>query len=238
MFYQNSNDLVKHASVSSGHVQNSHATRDVLFKQSSTSPAANIGGTHENNPTQYMPAADDSLSIGAKFQNMIQSLIDTVSMKEGLSGDQTQYVNDMVDDTRKYSDQEIAYNQKLVKSMDFLDQKNPTNPRVTWAEVSDSAGNTKYGYITKDGIFQILHAPGTPSDNWLQTDKMKTNTSVLGCPRPETMKKMKIAGTWDSIKPYDMVYSESDAGRKNPLFMLVNPNVRNPMSSHDRKGLF
>ena len=244
MFYQNSNDLVKHASVSSGHVQNSHATRDVLLKQSSpsasasTSPAANIGGTHENNPTQSMPAADNSLSIGAKFQNMIQSLIDTVSMKEGLSGDQTQYVNDMVDDTRKYSDQEIAYNQKLVKSMDFLDQKNPTNPRVTWAEVSDSAGNTKYGYITKDGIFQIWHAPGTPSDNWLQNDKMKTNTSVIGCPRPETMKKMKIAGTWDSIKPYDMVYSESDAGRKNPLFMLVNPNVRNPMSSHERKGRF
>jgi hypothetical protein len=246
MFYQNSNDLVKHASVSSGHVQNSHATRDVLLKQSSSqspSPAANIGGTYENNPTQSthsMPAVDDSLSIGAKFQNMIQSLIDTVSMKEGLAEneDQTQYVNDMVDDTRKYSDQEIAYNQKLIKSMNFLDQKNPTNPRVTWAEVSDSAGNTKYGYITKDGIFQIWHAPGTPSDNWLQTDKMKTNTSVLGCPRPETMKKMKIAGTWDSIKAYDMVYSESDAGRKNPLFMLVNPNVRNPLNSHDRKGMF
>jgi hypothetical protein len=242
MFYQNSNDLVKHASVSSGHVQNSNVTRDVLLKQSSpstsTSPAANIGGTHENNPTQSMPAADNSLSIGAKFQNMIQSLIDTVSMKEGLSGDQTQYVNDMADEARKYSAQEIAYNQKLVKSMDFLDQKNPTNPRVTWAEVSDSAGNTKYGYITKDGIFQIWHAPGTPSNNWLQTDKMKTNTSVIGCPRPETMKKMKIAGTWDSIKPYDMVYSESDAGRKNPLFMLVNPNVRNPMSSHERKGRF
>ena len=248
MFYQNSNDLVKHASVSSGHVQNSHATRDVLLKQSSPSPspspspATNIGGTRENNPMQSMPAAaaavDDSLSIGAKFQNMIQSLIDTVSLKEGLPDDQTQYVNDMADDTRKYSAQEIAYNQKLIKSMDFLDQKNPTNPRVTWAEVSDSAGNTKYGYITKDGIFQIWDAPGTPSDNWLQTDKMKTNTSVVGCPRPETMKKMKIAGTWDSIKAYDMVYSESDAGRKNPLFMLVNPNVRDPMNSHDRKGLF
>lgn len=241
MFYQNSNDLVKHASVSSGHVQNSHATRDVLLKQSS--PAANVGGTYENNPIQSTPLqqsmpADDSLSIGSKFQNIIQSLIDTVSMKEGLSGDQTQYVNDMVDDTRKYSEQEISYNHKLVKSMDFLDQKNPTNPRVTWAEVSDSAGNTKYGYITKDGIFQIWNAPGTPSDNWIQTDKMKTNTSVLGCPRPETMKKMKIAGTWDSIKPYDMVYSESDAGRKNPLFMLVNPNVRDPRNSHNRKGLF
>ena len=165
MFYQNSNDLVKHASVSSGHVQNSHATRDVLLKQPSpspspsaspsasalASPAANIGGTHENNPTQSMPAADNSLSIGAKFQNMIQSLVDTVSMKEGLSGDQTQYVNDMVDDTRKYSDQEIAYNQKLVKSMDFLDQKNPTNPRVSWAEVSDSAGSTRivsFKYVT------------------------------------------------------------------------------------------
>jgi hypothetical protein len=242
MFYQNSNDLVKHASISSGHVQNSNATRDVLLKQSSPSPAAvNIGSTYDNNPaqsTQSMPTADDSLSIGAKFQNMIQSLIDTVSMKEGLTGDQTQYVNDVVDDSKKYSAQEIAYNQKLVKSMDFLDQKNPVNPRITWAEVSDSAGNTKYGYITKDGIFQIWNAPGTPSDNWLQTDKMKTNTSVIGCPKPETMKKMKIAGTWDSIKAYDMVYSESDGGRKNPLFMLVNPNVRDPRNSHDRKGLF
>lgn len=174
---------------------------------------------------------------------MVQSIIDTVSMKEGLTGtdnngDQTQYVNDVADDTKKYSAQEIAYNQKLVKSMEFLDQKNPTNPRITWAEVSDSAGNTKYGYITKDGIFQIWNAPGTPSDNWLQTDKMKTNTSVIGCPRPETMKKMKIAGTWDSIKAYDMVYSESDGGRKNPLFMLINPNVRDPRISHDRKGLF
>ena len=255
MFYQNSNDLVKHASVLSGHVQNSHATRDVLLKQSSPSPspspspaAVNIGSTYDNNPAQSTQSTqstqsmstDNSLSIGAKFQNMIQSLIDTVSLKEGLTenGDQTQYVNDMADDARKYSAQEIAYNQKLIKTMDFLDQKNPTNPRVTWAEVSDSAGNTKYGYITKDGIFQIWHAPRTPSNNWLQTDKMKTNTSVIGCPRPETMKKMKIAGTWDSIKHYDMVYSESDAGRKNPLFMLVNPNVRDPMNSHDRKGLF
>jgi len=249
MFYQNSNDLVKHASVSSGHVQNSHATRDVLLKQSSPSPAANIGGHGSINNDNYSTqssrptAVDDSLSIGAKFQNMVQSIIDTVSMKEGLTGtdnngDQTQYVNDVADDTKKYSAQEIAYNQKLVKSMDFLDQKNPTNPRVTWAEVSDSAGNTKYGYITKDGIFQIWNAPGTPSDNWLQTDKMKTNTSVIGCPRPETMKKMKIAGTWDSIKAYDMVYSESDPGRKNPLFMLVNPNVRDTRNSHDRKGLF
>lgn len=249
MFYQNSNDLVKHASVSSGHVQNSNVTRDILLKQSSSPGGGGGGGGGTNNDndnysTQTRPAAsDDSLSIGAKFQNMIQSLIDTVSMKEGLTetdnnGDQTQYVNDIADDSKKYSAQEISYNQKLIKSMDFLDQKNPTNPRVTWAEVSDSAGNTKYGYITKDGIFQIWHAPGTPSDNWLQTDKMKTNTSVLGCPRPETMKKMKIAGTWDSIKPYDMVYSESDAGRKNPLFMLVNPNVRNPINSHNRKGLF
>jgi hypothetical protein len=249
MFYQNSNDLVKHASVSSGHVQNSHATRDVLLKQSSPSPAANIGGHGSINNDNYSTqssrptAVDDSLSIGAKFQNMVQSIIDTVSMKEGLTGtdnngDQTQYVNDVADDSKKYSAQEIAYNQKLVKSMDFLDQKNPTNPRVTWAEVSDSAGNTKYGYITKDGIFQIWNAPGTPSDNWIQTDKMKTNTSVIGCPRPETMKKMKIAGTWDSIKAYDMVYSESDPGRKNPLFMLVNPNVRDPRNSNDRKGLF
>jgi hypothetical protein len=251
MFYQNSNDLVKHASVSSGHVQNSNVTRDILLKQSSSPGGGGGGGGGTNNDndndnysTQTRPAAsDDSLSIGAKFQNMIQSLIDTVSMKEGLTetnnnGDQTQYVNDIADDSKKYSAQEIAYNQKLVKSMDFLDQKNPVNPRITWAEVSDSAGNTKYGYITKDGIFQIWNAPGTPSDNWLQTDKMKTNTSVIGCPRPETMKKMKIAGTWDSIKAYDMVYSESDGGRKNPLFMLINPNVRDPRNSHDRKGLF
>lgn len=242
MFYQNSNDLVKHASVSSGHVQNSNATREVLLKQPFSSPIE-IGGANDIRTSSTSSTPNDSLTIGSKFQNMVKGLIDTVSMKEGLTetdkgGDQTQYVNDIADDSRKYSEQEISYNQKLIKTMDFLDQKNPTNPRVTWAEVSDSDGNTKYGYITKDGIFQIWHAPGRQSDNWIQSDKMKSNTSVIGCPRPETMKKMKIAGTWDSIKPYDMVYSESDSGRKNPLFMLVNPNVRDPRNSHDRKGLF
>jgi hypothetical protein len=249
MFYQNSNDLVKNASVSSGHVQNSNATREVLLKQPTMSSSTNVGTTNVGTTNVLYNKGDNrtepnpSLSIGTTFQNMVHGFIEAILPNEGfevqISGIKTEdLVNDIASDAKKFSEQEIAYNNKLVKTMDFIDNKNPSNPRITWVEVTDSAGSIKYGYITKDGIFQIWNSPNSPLDNWVQTDKMKQNTSVIGCPRPETMSKIKIAGTWDSIKPYDMVYSASDTGRKNPVFMLVNPNIRDPKNSHNRKGVF
>ena len=249
MFYQNSNDLVKNASVSSGHVQNSNATREVLLKQPTMSSSTNVGTTNVGTTNVVYNKGDNhtepnpSLSIGTTFQNMVHGFIEAILPNEGFevqtSGIKTEdLVKDIASDAKKFSEQEIAYNNKLVKTMDFIDNKNPSNPRITWVEVTDSAGSIKYGYITKDGIFQIWNSPNSPVDNWVQTDKMKQNTSVIGCPRPETMSKIKIAGTWDSIKPYDMVYSASDTGRKNPVFMLVNANIRDPKTSHNRKGVF
>ena len=233
MFYQNSNDLVKNASVSSGHVQNSNDTRGMLIRNT-TIP--DFGNNPVSN-NRHNPTTESSLSIGAKFQNMIQGLIDTVSLKEGIDTTTGSSIvaasgipdaNAIVKNTKELSDQvtiqDIAHIKKKDKTMEFILEKDPTNPRITWAEVSDSTGNTKYGYITKDGIFQIWHAPGGQSKNWIKT----TNTNTLKCPGPEKIAQIKIAGTWNSIKPYDMVYSASDSNRQNPLFILANPAVRGP----------
>lgn len=245
MFYQNSNDLVKKASATSGHVQNSNDTRGTLIKNT---PIPNIGNNTVSNDTHNPTTTETSLGIGAKFQNMIQGLMDSVSLKEGIDAPTGagSAATDIIKNTQNLAQestaQDLAHIKTKENTMKFIEQKSPINPRITWAEVTDSTGNTKYGYITKDGIFQIWHSSASsatnPTDSWLKTNKMTSNTSVLGCPKPEIVKKHKIAGTWDNIKPYDMVYSESDSGRKNPLFMLVNPVVRDPRNSFKGKGLF
>ncbi len=51
MFYQNSNDLVKNASVSSGHVQNSNDTRGMLIRNT-TIP--DFGNNNVSNNTHTM----------------------------------------------------------------------------------------------------------------------------------------------------------------------------------------
>ena len=245
MFYQNSNDLVKKASATSGHVQNSNDTRGMLIKNTSI---PDIGNNTVSNDTHNPTTTETSLGIGAKFQNMIQGLMDSVSLKEGIDAPTGagSAATDIIKNTQNLAQestaQDLAHIKTKENTMKFIEQKSPINPRITWAEVTDSTGNTKYGYITKDGIFQIWHSSASsatnPTDSWLKTNKMTSNTSVLGCPKPEIVKKHKIAGTWDNIKPYDMVYSESDSGRKNPLFMLVNPVVRDPRNSFKGKGLF
>ena len=75
MFYQNSNDLVKKASNTSGHIQNSSGTRDILIKQlnanaNSAGNGADTGGGGGGGGGADV-GADTSLSIGSKFQNMI-----------------------------------------------------------------------------------------------------------------------------------------------------------------------
>jgi hypothetical protein len=249
MFYQNSNDLVKKASATSGHVQNSNDTRGTLIKNT---PIPDIGNNTVSNDTHNPTTTETSLGIGAKFQNMIQGLMDSVSLKEGNTPNGGAGIvggsaaTDIIKNTQNLADESTAQDLAHIKTKDntmkFIEQKSPINPRITWAEVTDSTGNTKYGYITKDGIFQIWHSSASsdtnPTDSWLKTNKMTSNTSVLGCPKPEIVKKHTIAGTWDNIKPYDMVYSKSDSKRKDPLFMLVNPVVRDPKNSFKGKGLF
>ena len=256
MFHQNSNDLVKNASVRSGHIQNSSGTREVLMKQVSVNASDDGTVTGAGTGAGTGTAAGASLSIGAKFQNMIQNLIDTVSLKEGLTGagagpanpssgpggnnaDQSQFMRDKVVENDKYTQQEKDHIDRVKNIMKLIDRGND-NSRQKWVEVTDSAGVTKYGYITKDGIFQIWNAPASPpTTEWFQTDKIKQNAGVLGCPAAAgSIQKHKIAGTWATIKPFDMVYADHDSGRKNPLFLLVNDAVRDPKNSVNGMGLF
>jgi hypothetical protein len=192
--------------------------------------------------------ANASLSIGARFQNMIQGLIDGVSLKEGIDGSAAVAVAgggggadiDRINkQTAEHTQQQKDHIERSANIMKLIDEGDK-NSRQKWVEVTDSAGVTKYGYITKDGIFQIWNAPASPpTTNWLQTDKMAQNAAVLGCPAATgSIQKHKIAGTWATIKPFDMVYAEHDSGRKNPLFLLVNDAVRDPKNSVNGTGLF
>ena len=260
MFYQNSNDLVKHASAKSGHVQNSKETREFI-----TASQSNVLKDNNNKRVSFdddntRSSQNPSLSIGVQFQNMIQNLFSS-SLLEGLTGDgktavpvssssgggsgrnndQTDYLNSMAADNDKYTQQELDHIGKVKGIINLID-KNDKSTRNQWVEVSDAAGITKYGYITNDGVFQIWHAPTSPSanpPNWLQTDTIKQNIGVIGCPAlSSTTQKIKIAGTWDKIRPYELIYADTDSSRLNPLFMLINDSVRDAKNSVGRRGIF
>ena len=261
MFHQNSNDLVKNASLKSGHVQNSKETRQLLSSQvlipNNDTPRIGVADTD----TGSTEAVGGSLSMGTQFQNMIQGLIGSFSIKEGLVGgggaatpaspstgiggdgktDQSNFIKSQAAEDKKYTEQELNHIKKVDGIMKLID-RDDKNRRQNWVEVTDAAGVTKYGYITKDGVFQIWHVPSSPSanpPNWLETDKMKQNTGLIGCPaHTSSTQKIKIAGKWDDIKPYDMVYSDTDTSRMNPLFMMINDTVRDPRNSLGGKGLF
>ena len=259
MFYQNSNDLVKNASLKSGHVQNSKETRQLLASELLISNNDNIGAGVVD--TRSNEGSGASLSMGTQFQNMIQGLIGSFSMKEGLVGgaraatpaspstgiggdgetDQTNFIKSQAAEDKKYTEQELNHIKKVDGIMKLID-RDDKNRRQNWVEVTDAVGVTKYGYITKDGVFQIWHVPSSPSanpPNWLETDKMKQNTGVIGCPAPaSSTQKIKIAGKWDDIKPYDMVYADTDSARTNPLFIIINDAVRDPRNTPGGRGLF
>jgi len=260
MFHQNSNDLVKNASLKSGHLQHSKETQQLLASQQVMNPPNDDGGTGAGAGADG--GAGASLSIGAQFQNMIQGLVGEVfSIKEGLVGSrgastpadpstgiggdgktsQANFINSQAAEDKKYTEQELSHIKK-VDGIIKLIERDDKNRRQNWVEVTDAAGITKYGYITKDGVFQIWHVPASPSSNpanWLQTDKMKQNTGVIGCPAPSgTTQKIKIAGKWDDIKPYDLVYADTDSARTNPLFMVINDSVRDPRNTPGGRGIF
>ena len=265
MFYQNSNDLVKNASLKSGNVQHSRETQQLLASQQVMNPP-NDGGAGAGAEVESRTGADGgagaSLSIGAQFQNMIQELVSALSMKEGLVGGggaatpadpstgngsnsqtgQANFINNQAAEDKKYTKQELNHINKTKGILDLI-EKDDKNTRQNWVEVTDAVGVTKYGYITKDGVFQIWHSPSSPSANpanWLQTDKIKQNaTAVIGCPAStSSIQKIKIAGKWDDIKPYDQVYSDTDKSRTNPVFMMINNGVRDPRNTVGGKGLF
>jgi len=252
MFHQNSNDLVKNASLKSGHVQNSKETRQQIIMSRDISDDGVVDDGRGGNNTSL-----PSLSIGTQFQQMVQGLMNTFSIKDGFVGgaspaspssgiggdgktNQADFINSQAAEDKKYTEQELNHIKKVDGIMKLID-RDDKNRRQNWVEVTDAAGVTKYGYITKDGVFQIWHVPASPSANpvsWLQTDKMKQNTGVIGCPAPASTQKIKIAGKWDDIKPYDLIYADTDSSRMNPLFMMINDVVRDPKNSLGGKGIF
>jgi hypothetical protein len=258
MFYQNSNDLVKQTSVKSGHLQNSKETQDLLNSQSIFKDNDNYHKEADENRDRN----NSSLNIGVQFQQMIQGLMNGFSTKEGMNGagagnaipanpstgiggngkiNQSEFIKSQAEEDKKYTQQELNHIKK-VNDIVKLIEKDDKNRRQNWVEVTDTTGVTKYGYITKDGVFQIWHVPASPSANpanWLQTDKMKQNSGVIGCPASTgSIQKIKISEKWDNIKPFDLVYADTDSGRKNPLFMLINDSVRDPKNTVSGKGLF
>jgi hypothetical protein len=271
MFYQNSNDLVKNASSKSGHVQNSSETRRVLMNQVTSINDEVLNSSNNNNNE------GTSLSIGTIFQNMVQTMINNVSLSEGMTSagtlnnnekgegggtfNQSQGLKSQVDQEKKYTKQEIDHIERTNSIVKLIDAGNDnfqtinnngslkegmtsgsTSIRKSWAEVTDSEGITKYGYITRDGVFQIWHFPSSTSynpNNWLETDKMSQNVSVIGCPsKSKTVQKITISGKWDDLKPYEMAYSSNDAEKANPLFMVINTGVRDEKNTPNRSGLF
>lgn len=248
MFYQNSNDLVKMASGKSGHVQNSHETRGILLDHALL----------RDPDVDKNQSGSQTLSIGTVFQNMVESIIEKVSITEGMqeSGEMKKNENGeggggsynksnaletQAEQEKNYKKQEINHINRMNSIVDFIDLDD-RNRRQRWTEVIDGNGVSKYGYITKDGIFQIwLHPSSTANNpnNWLETEKMKQNAGLIGCPATSsTVQKINIAGTWEELKPYDMAYEHTDSSKKNPLFMVINTGVRDPKNTPNRDGLY
>jgi hypothetical protein len=265
MFYQNSNDLVKHASAKSGHVQNSKETSRLLITE--TQPRhikdADTPVNFDDNNSMSSPQ-HSSLSIGAQFQNMIQGLF-SMPIKEGLEGaggggggggggvapanpssggisgtNQVAYVNNLAAQHNQYTRETIDHDTKVGNIISLTENSNQ-NQRNIWVEVTDSTGITKYGYITRNGVFQIWHVPTSPSSNppnWLETSTVKQNMGVIGCPAQSgSIQKIKIAGTWEKIKPYESIYDVDDTAKSKP-FIIINDAVRDPKNSVQGKGLF
>lgn len=254
MFYQNSNDLVKQASVNSGHVQNSYATQQQIINQGQNVDANNANGMPNNNEGRTGATGSASLTIGAQFQNVMNTIIGSFSSIEGFSapatpgsgpvgsgGNQGQVLDDLVKQNEAYVEQEQKHRNK-VNAVITLVNADSNNSRGSWTQVTDKAGVSKYGYLTKDRIFQIWLAPSDPNNNpqnWFETSPVKQNGGVLGCPvTGGNLTKYQIDTTWDEIKPFNMVYAKGDTSSKTPLFMLTNEGVRDVKRSPGSSGLF
>jgi hypothetical protein len=257
MFYQNSNDLVKQASVNSGHIQNSYATQQQLINKGQNVDANN--GVVSTATATGTDTATGTLSIGSTFQNVMNNLIGSVtSTMEGLSNDTsasgsasgsasqpvsgstTQILNTLVQQDAAYIEQQEKYRKKISEVNNLITTND--NSRKRWLHVIDIEGVSKYGYMTNDRIFQIWLAPAAPTNNpqnWFETSPIKQNGGVLGCPvTGGSLTKYEIGVKWSDIKPFDMVYGKNDTSRNTPLFMLTNVGVRDVQRTVGSSGLF
>ena len=139
----------------------------------------------------------------------------------------------------QYSMQQQA-NINRIKTISDIVTADDKQTRNNWVQVIDEDGVSKYGYITRDNIFQVWHFTGDPKNNpvnWFTEEPIKQNNGVLGCPRfPATLNAINIRGTWDKITPYKPVYSKYDD--KVPMFFLSETGVRDVNRSFKKSGLF
>lgn len=239
MFYQNSNDLVKNASKQSGHIQNSSETRQTIVNNNRVS-------NHQNSVSETLGAGTGartgagagvisaSLDFGSQFLNKVQGLF---SLKEGATMPENVVVANTVQTVEQNGENDLAQLKKENGIMKLI-QKQDENTRKQWAQVTDTTGISLYGYITQNGIFQIWNTPQFVGDsNWLDTDKMKNNSGVIGCPKPGAFKKYNVAGKWQDYKMFDLVYDVGDTAKANPLFMIT-AGIRDPRNSYDRNGYY
>lgn len=247
MFYQNSNDLVKNASNQSGHIQNSNETRQIIVNNNRVS-------NHQNSVSETLGAGarfgdgarsgdeagagviSTSLDFGSQFLNKVQGLF---SLKEGNTVPENVVVANTVQTVEQNGINDLAQLKKENGIMNLI-QKQDENTRNQWAEVTDTTGVSLYGYVTQNGIFQIWNIPrysAGVSTSWLDTDKMKKNAGVIGCPKPNAFKKYKVAGKWSEYKMFDLLYDVDDTAKSNPLFMIT-ANVRNLENSYNKNGIF
>jgi hypothetical protein len=139
----------------------------------------------------------------------------------------------------QYSIQQQA-NSNRIKSITDIVTADDKLTRNNWVQVIDEEGVSKYGYITRDNIFQVWQFTGDPKNNpvnWFTEEPIKQNNGVLGCPKfPATINAINIRGTWDKITPYKPVYSKYDD--KVPVFFLSETGVRDANRSFKKSGLF
>jgi hypothetical protein len=148
-------------------------------------------------------------------------------------------IDKIVSQNNEYMQQEQDNNRHINNVMGIINADDKQT-RNNWVQVKDKDGISKYGYITKENIFQVWYVPGDPKNNpvnWFTNEPIKQNNGVLGCPRfPAAIKTIEINTAWENIKPYEGVYSTYDS--KTPVFMLTETGVRDINRSYKKTGNF
>ncbi len=278
MFNQNSNDLVKQASLETKHAQNSYQTKTQLINNLDGALANNSGMNSNIVPVSNSSPESSSIdNVSTQFTNMLKNITNYVrtTIIEGLDGDAAsthasnplsaaaatssasvpasvptppkptsgllskQEIDKIVAQNNDYMVQEND-NYRHIKNVKDIISADDKRTRNNWVQVKDKSGISKYGYITKENIFQVWYVPGDPKNNpanWFTTDPIKQNNGVLGCPKfPAAINTIEINTTWDNIKPYEGVYSIYDS--KVPIFILTDTGVRDINRSYKKTGFF
>ena len=148
-------------------------------------------------------------------------------------------IDKIVSQNNEYMQQEQD-NTRHINNVKDIINADDKRTRNSWIQVKDKDGISKYGYITKENIFQVWYVPGDPKNNpvnWFTNEPIKQNNGVLGCPRfPAAINTIEINTTWENIKPYEGVYSTYDS--KTPVFMLTETGVRDINRSYKKSGNF